>query len=258
MTTHIVTLAFSKPQIAAASWGSLFATIDPRAVGTAVIVDNHYPMHRENWAALLSMMRTPGWWFERTDVLDPGKNLGLAGGYNLAFKHLESVWKPEDLVILCDCDEFMPRFGWADAAARVFAADPTCGWLSLSSAAAEENSHKIGCVEKQLGGERVLIPNNASICHAAVVRVSCLQAIQGITDGRPYYGYSEVVLYPKIKAAGFWQGYLADWRLERSMSNHAADVEYTAYKLRHVDDIGSGREFLGSFEEYLAAKGITS
>ena len=247
MTVHVLTTAFCNANVFCAGMASLRRTVDFAALGVGsrhYVLDNHYPLNAE-----ASTKAIWGYAAEYQDVtiFDAGKNLGLHEGLN----HLLSsiLVADNDIVVGYDADEDPVRAGWIEAMARVMAADPSVGWLSLMAKVLEEQLDHDRVAVRDVGGERVRFPNTSLMNCVVGWRGSMLKAIGKMEEPHAFYGGLEGTMQPKCRKAGYSIGFMADyWTL-----NHRgmADKTYELYKLRHV-----GHElphFPGSFDEWINA-----
>ena len=260
-----ISLAYINPTVIAASLWDYLASCPEGIADEHIIVDNHYPL---DYGGVRLRMEQAQKILPSLTILDPGKNLGLHEGFNYALERVLPGLDDDDLIIAYDLDESPRSTGWLNAMRLVMAADSACGWLSMSSSAIK-TALADAPVRAIVGPARargetsptsasgpthecvaVIVPDRPCINHVCSWRVRALRAVGKLEESRPYYGYLEMVMWPKFKAAGYYQGWLRDFYDQHDAYGPYQDAEYQAYKRAHV--ASSPNTFLGSFEEWLS------
>lgn len=249
MKPYFITMVYSNENIFRAGMRSLRDTENLAELGaTHILLDQRYPIGYEKVEQAISEYReaTP-----EAIIWDAGRNLGLHGGLNYIMERLEQVLKPDDIIFAFDADENPLRSGWCEAMLKVFAADPKCGWLSLTKPHIDEALDAAAVPTIQVGGINVRTFEQNLMNLVCGWRVSAIRAAGVFTEPHAYYGGLEIAMQPKFREAGYWVGWLPDYKAEPH--HDLADKIYTEYKWFHV---GFGQPiFPGSFEEYIHAKG---
>ncbi len=247
MKPYIVTMVYTNEKLFTVGTICLHGTTDVAGLGaTHVLLDQHYPLKGDEVSEAIDSYRlvTP-----EAIVWDAGKNLGLHGGLNYIMERLEQVLRPDDIIIAFDCDESPERAGWADAMLRVFAADPKCGWLSLTTAPIDAELDRMQAPVIEVGGERVRIPEYNLMNVVCGWRVSAIRAAGVFTEPFAWYGGLEIAMQPKFREAGYWVGWMPEYKT--FANHHLADATYQDFKRAHVGF--TQPIFPGSFEEWIAA-----
>ncbi len=242
---HILTAAFANPDVFRASMKSLRDTVDFDALGGGhhLVLNNHYPLRREECNVAIEEYSSQN---SHVVVHDAGKNLGLHDGLSYLLNTL--LLADDDIVIGFDSDEDPQRKGWANAMQRVFAADPTVGWLSLTMKYINEALDQGSVPNERIGGEWVRFPPSPLMNVVVGWRGATIKAMGGkLVEPHRWYGGLESMMQPMCREAGYRVGFLADW----PTLNHRAlsDPIYETYKHHHV---GVAQPiFPGSFEDFL-------
>src|SRR5690606_27407958 len=109
----------------------------PRSRFEHVFVDQHYPVGRE----AVEKFHVEQARHENVTVLDPGRNLGLQGGFNYALDFLRL--NQNDIVFGFDPDCFPTTNGWGWAMEQVLS-DRRVGWVSCWNPHTERETNERG------------------------------------------------------------------------------------------------------------------
>ena len=250
MKVHIWTMVYCNSAVFRAGMQSFQQTVKTLPVESKhVFLDQRYPLNAPDMGSWVWEQQAPPC---STVYMASECNLGLHGGLNKLLEYSTEDLEDEDIIIAYDADEGPLQEGWLDAMLRVFAADSTCGWLSLTASAIDEQLDAMRTPTTVVGGEKVRIPVDCLMNVVCGWRVGALRASGGVfTEPYAYYGGLEIDMQPKFRKAGYWVGWLVDYKTQ---PHHVlSDETYRQYKLAHV-----GFEqptFSGSFEEWLALYG---
>lgn len=208
-----------------------------------MLLDQHYPLRYAETRAELERIAAS---FTGCQIVDPGKNLGLHIGLNYALEqaHAAEPIEDSDLVVGYDPDENPLQAGWLEAMRDVFAAEPKCGWLSLTSKPARDYMLKAGYQKLNLGGREVWRPHYALINHVCGWPMGAIRKVGAFTEPHAFYGGIEVAMQPRYAEHGYFHAYLAEF--EDSSFHHLIDPEYAKWKQAHVHG-----NFAGDFKTFL-------
>lgn len=248
MKVYVASLAFTRPEILRAGLCTFWATTSDGEYESYTIGDAHYPLNYWACKHILRDLELNQYGIKNTSIVDLQKNWGLHANYNKVLGIIPLT--DDDLVVLCDPDEYPAQASWLTAFRVAMEADPKLGWLTLSSVLSDENCERVGYTVQDGGGVRVQIPNDPVINAVCCFRVKALREIGWISEPREFYGYAEIDMIPKLKAAGYKFGCLMDYRLAVNTLGTKQDPEYTAYKRAHVG-FSHDDYYKGSFEDFL-------
>lgn len=248
MRVRVFSLAFANPSILRAGWGAFWATTSHGEYDSFTAGDAHYPLHRGRIRGVLLDLESDLLGIKNPKVVDLLTNEGLDKNYQKLVNGEDLA--DEDLIVLFDADEYPAHAGWLTAFRLAMEADQQLGWLTLSSALSDENCERVGYSVQNGNGVRVQIPNDPVINAVCCFRVGALKATGGFHEPREYYGFFEIDMWPKFKAAGYKMGCLMDYRLAVNTLGTKHDALYTQYKRVHVG-VSHEDYYKGSFEEWL-------
>lgn len=242
MRTVIVTMVFSNKTVFAAGMDRLYRTVAQPF--RHVVYDAFYPLDPPDVAAFVAGAG------ELVTEMTSGKNLGLHGNANHILAKLDPELADEDVVIFYDADEGPTQPGWLAAMEAVFESDPACGWLSLTAPPIIDAFDFNKVAITSIAGVRLRVPPFCMMNLVCGWRVGALRRIGPLTEPHAWYGGLEVDAQPKFRAAGYWVGWLEDFKTQPFTVLH--DETYTRYKRHHGGH--SKPVFPGSFEEWIASE----
>lgn len=243
MKSVFVTMVYANVAVFRAGMQALKDTATPER---HILLDQHYPLgHTETLSAMKEYLAGS----KIAELWDAGKNLGLHEGLNYIFARLEKegTLQDEDVIFAYDADEGPLRKGWSEAMLRIFDADPKCGWLSLTAQGIDDQLNSCAVPVQVVGGEQVRVPNFNLMNVLCGWRVGAIRAAGVFTEPYAYYGGLEIAMQPKFRDAGYWVGWLPEYKTQPQ--HVLSDKNYEAYKRAHVGH--TTPVFPGSFEEYL-------
>ncbi len=208
---------------------------------THTLWDQHYPKDRaEVQRAICEYAENAPY---RVEVRSAGRDVGLVEAFNALIA--AAAPEPTDVVIGVDADTDIERAGWVEAMARVHAADPSCGWLSL--AVKDVKKHQLAThPQQQIGGEavyRLECPLQFDVCSWTGKSLRDV----GEWTGGPYYGGLEVCMWNRFTHKGYWVGIMADYEVQGRVEG--VDPSYLNWKRHHASHILP--HFPGSYAEWL-------
>lgn len=224
MRLAVITLAYNTEAMMRASLKRFEETFGiPRARFEHVIVDQHYPVGREGIKAFLVEQSQN----ENVKILDPGKNLGLQGGFNFALESLKLT--QNDIVFGFDPDCFPRENGWGWAMERVLA-DRSVGWVSCWTPHTERETKERGYSDQVIQGvpvRRVKTPVLNSVC---AWQADFLLAAGGLKDGHKYYGGLECVMWQHLERQARSWVFLKEFHEEYCPDDRLIDPLYRKWK----------------------------
>ena len=220
--TLTISMAYGPPKIIQTSIAQFYRTT--QVPTEHLIVDQCWPLDREEMEHVFGYLaREYG-----CKVVRPGRNLGLAKGFNWA---LEQVPFPDNGgVIGYDPDSWPVTPGWDRAMCDAFVRYPWASWFSLWHPHAER--------ELLAEGRGQVLENDASLVKAksAVMNSVCmfrrgwLRACGGLYEAHHYYGGLEVHMWPKLVEHKTQWLFLKNYREEFWPYPEMIDVNYRAWK----------------------------
>lgn len=221
---YVVTLVFNPVKTMRASFKRVDETIGLRKEDyTRVFVDNHWPVDREAVLELLTERETIG-----DTVLRPDKNLGLAGGFNYAFKEMNM--QKSDTIFLVDPDNFPKEHGWGYAYKKVLE-NPKVGWVTVMS------TNAFNDMSPKPHTEEVIEGYNCYVLGAPIINSMCALKGEfilkfGANEYNPYYGSFECNMWGFLKSENLEWVFLKDFTEESILDIDPTmiDENYKMYK----------------------------
>lgn len=137
------------------------------------------------------------------ELIDPGENLGPAGGYGRAFDHIDEIAQDEDLVLILDDDDPPPSPTVVQelvTAAELAFEEPTVGGIGLRGGQLDLRS---GVIEPRPTGP--IIAEHADHLHGGwlpLYRVGALRCADAF-DRSLFWGFDDLELGRRLTRAGF-------------------------------------------------------
>lgn len=223
MRIVVITLGYNPVEMQRASFKRFEETFGiPRSRFEHLIVDQHYPRDR----AEIQKFYVEQSQNENVRILDPGKNLGLQGGFNYALE--EARLSSNDIVIGFDPDCFPVENGWGWAMERVMA-DRSVAWSSLWGIHTERETKERGFNDYQIQGLNVRRTKTPVVNSVCCWQADFLRAAGGLKDGHKYYGGLECVMWPHLEAQKRSWVFLKDYR-EEAAPEELVDKLYREWK----------------------------
>lgn len=192
-------LCYNEPWVIRESLTQYYKTKSPVTEVTHVLVNHHWPISSAKFEQEIAEISKEFGCI----LLDPGKNLGLARGYNWAVSQMKV---PDDaLVVGYDPDSYPMTPGWDWAALEVMNAVPSIGWVSLMHVHAntELYERRKGDASRFIKGIQITPINAACMNSVCGIRGAFFNHHGGFQEVNPLYGGLEVHTYPKVKEAGY-------------------------------------------------------
>jgi hypothetical protein len=239
-----ISLCHNSPEIIRESIAQYYRTKSQEVDTHHVLVHQHWPVRPHATAkALEQIAKEFG-----CQLIDPGKNLGLARGFNWA---LDQVSFPNNGgVIGYDPDSWPVTLGWDLALCEVMVHRPGTVWASLYHQHAFDEVHGRGKLS-QMGrtqGVKWESIKQAAMNSVCMFSRGWLREIGGLHEEHRFYGGLEVCTWPKIPKEG-WV-FLPEYE-ERPKFFDEQEPLYKAWKWRSHHSAASER-VTGSFAEFLA------
>ena len=238
MNLYAVSIAYGSPEILMSGFAQGKRTMGAQ-VNEWVLVNNHWPLlesyaHEAVYVSTLSEQM-------RAKVVNPDKNIGGHDGLTFGLKALD--FKDHDFILNYDLDSWPVTPGWLTAMVQVMQADPSLGFVALL-----DNRCKTGKKWKveTIAGHQVGFQAEPDMWNVTLFRGLMLR--DGMVADSIYYGFVETAMGKRLEQKGLRMGWLMDFNEDPHPIPHPAI--YTEYKRLHA-----GKEFMGSFEEYLVKKG---
>jgi hypothetical protein len=243
-TVWTISLCYNDPDIIEESMRRLIETTSRDVNNNIVMVDQHWPIDRENTRdKLIRIADDVG-----ATLLDPGKNLGLHGGFNWA---LFSQAIPDNaMVIGYDPDSYPDTPGWDKAMCDLFVADEKIVWMSLwhPHATRELITEKKSKPFERISGHRIREVSAPVINSVCGFRMGFLRATVGLTEPSKFYGGLECAMWESVKKHGRWV-FLEDY-VERLWFHDRVNPDYRDWKWEHAH-----RGYPYDFSHYLSERG---
>lgn len=251
MRVFAITLCFNRQDILKASLDQYAATRNKELPYIHVLVDQKYPLpaHRPAWTLPVDSIPTT------VLVVCPGRNLGLAKGFNLALSEIEKTYgafREEDYIIGYDGDSYPISPGWDMALITALSADPRVVWASLMHKRAEIELAERGYTERMANQVRMWVAHRPCVNSVCAFKASWLKSIGGFIEPQEFYGGLECALWQKMNHKIHDWAYLPDYReCEPEAVPFEQDFLYKDWKWRyaHVGDIKT------DFETWLRSTG---
>lgn len=242
MKVWTISLGYVPARIWEKSLQEYIALKNPAVDYTHIFIDQHYPMGgEENRRQLWDICRRHGVW-----VLDPGRNLGLHGGFNFALDHINL--KDDDIVIGYDPDSKPISPGFDGALVDALRFDDKLAWTSLMSYRVIPELKERGYTERKVRHIDVWVTHRAVVNSVCAWKASFLRSVGGLIEHKHWYGHLEAPMFDRIKSKGLEWGFLPGWHETdelRSMQDpeffrwkwyyshcHAIDYDFTEYVKR--------------------------
>lgn len=198
-------MTFNDISIIERSIARFYATKSPNVEVVHCLIDAHFPMdypnHRKRLEALALKYGCV--------LLDPGKNLGLSGNFNWAWKQFQIPGNAG--VIGYDPDCWAVESCWDEAMCDVIV-EPGMGWVMLhNQGIVNENDPAKPTWRRKIGGHNCLVPGRAIMNSICMWKQEWLVKMAGITEGGGLYGGLESIMYPKLRASGYEMAILEDF-----------------------------------------------
>lgn len=228
--TWAISLLFNDADIIEKSLTQYLATTDSETVETQhVFVWQHWPLEKkstEKRCRNLSDALGAIW-------IDPGRNLGLHDGFNLA---LQIVPIPMNaLVIGYDPDCYPVTPGWDRAMCEVFVSDPSIAWMSLwhQHAQRELVEDKRGLEQTRVAGHRLRVLKSPALNSVCGFRRDWLESVHGLHEGNKYYGGLECTMWEKLQSEKKRWVFLEDFK-EEPRFQEIQNALYREWKWLHA------------------------
>lgn len=246
MAVHAITLAFCNPKILTKSIDAFYATRNrDLLLASHVIVDQHYPLRRDELKQAMAGLP------DACTILDPGRNLGLHGGFNWALQQI----KPDrnDIIIGYDGDSLPLTQGWDMALVRAIEARRSDGhgevvWSTLGNPRTLSDLYSRGFDPVTADGYlRIFLTRTAITNSVCAWRYGWLEDVGFLDEPRAFYGHLEAAMFGKLRLGKKW-AVLPDW-VESDELRDLHDREYVIYKWRHSHT----NDWPGDFESFVRA-----
>lgn len=243
---YVITLCYNTEPMMRASLKRFEETFGiPRNRFKHVFLNQHYPRYQNETKALIQELET----LENTLVLDDGKNLGLAAGWNYCLSKIDL--KPDDIVFAFDPDCFPAVNGWGYAMERVMK-DDNFWWLTCWTPHTERETSERGFVDLEVNGVRVRRTKAACLNSVSCFKGQFLLASAGMHEQNKWYGGFEVSMFPRLVKYGKHWGFLKDFHEEHAPDG-LIDIDYREWKW--VTTHGSERGKQIEYGEWLKKNG---
>lgn len=236
MRIFAVTVCHVLPEIAAFSLtkalrtgGTMISELSPL---NWVVVQNHWPIQKEKTAEIIRDTIAP---MLMARVLEPQKNVGGHGGFNLALERIRLFAEPDDLILCYDPDSNPITQGWFDAMVEVMLADPSLPYVSLMHTDWVEGR---GWSFREVSGKKLAYRETAEAMNVTLYRNGAIP--NGMRAPNAHYGGIEARFF----ADGIKGAYLYDFRETYCPIPHPQ--EYIDWKGAH----GGGRD-KRNFDQYI-------
>lgn len=235
MTTSIIILLYGNHKAIERGFEAIYRT--KKSDFPVYVLNNHYPLWPEGFAEGLQKQ----YGFE---MLDAGRNVGLAGGLNFMLKNTPYT----DLNLLMDCDAVPLTEGWDIALTEVLT-DDTIAWAGIWNEVSYREMDERGFTSVVVNGYICREPKQPGINSISGHKRKWIDDIGGFKDENKFYGGSEVVLHQHVNEKNR-HVFLDDFKEAAAYVIPCLhEDEYTEYKRKHA--IGLGGRFEGSFEDWL-------
>lgn len=246
MKTWLVTPSFCKAALLDDYLKHIYLT-PPKTEFTHVIIDNHYPVDKEqNKKKLKELAREYNCLY-----VDSGQDLGLHRGLNNAM--LRASIRPGDILIGCDPDD-RPSPDFLDIMKEVMLADPKLAVCCLSfSVIFDRIKQGVTFKKMEIAGHDLRVHPGVEMWNIAGFNTHLLGRIGGFSQPNNFYGGIEIDLYKAWTKRDMYYGYLYNVisdALPMDRTNRVFfDPEYRQWKTDHVNG------YKKSFELWLKERG---
>lgn len=241
MRAFCITLCFNKIEIVRKSIARFYESKNPDCGIKHILVDNCYPL--PNRYQIRDQLREIATEYG-CDLLIPGKNLGLHGGWNWAMNQYS--FKDDDVWIGYDPDSYPISPGWDMAllTALVFGGD--VGWASLLNQPATWQVPKQGYSERMIQHIRTWQIDRPAVNSVCAWRGDFLRRSGGLQEPMAYYGHLESAMWTHLRNMNLQWVFLPDWTEDERLKVDE-DTQYKLYKWHHAIT----QKFPGDFESFL-------
>lgn len=249
MKVFAITLCFCNPEILLASVRAFHATRNQDLpLEFHVLVDQHYPLHREEMRRALRQLQEE---IPLIRVMDPGVNLGLHHGFNWAMARLPLT--EQDIVIGYDGDSLPITPGWDMALVRAIEAprpwNQKVVWATLGNPRTIHDINERGYDQDIADGYIELWLTRTAICNSVCAwRYGWLRRVGFLHEPMAFYGHLEAEMWGRLKKDAEAWAVLPGWT-ESDELRKLHDREYTAYKWFHSHT----KDWPGDFESFIDA-----
>lgn len=227
-----ISLCYNDFDIIQKSLQQFYATYGDRVEVEHVLVDQHWPIDKQMHQLKLKEFCK----HNNFIYMNPGRNLGLAKGFNYA---LDNSNIPDNaMVVGYDPDSYPTKENWLDAMCDVFVADQSIGWISLwhQHSSRQLVSEGAGKQQEMIGGWRVNVVNQAVMNSVCGFRMSWLRKTGGLQEPNEYYGGLEVCMFPKLAQHKMRWVFMSDY-FERPELNSPRAYQVYKWKYAHEHSV---------------------
>jgi len=223
---YAITLGFVPARIFEKSMKSFYT--HKTQVIKHIFVDQHYPINKnENKKELVEICKKYG-----LQYLDPGKNLGLHGGFNWAVEQMGG-YNDDDYYIGFDPDSFVLSAGWDMALLTPYLQRNNIGWTSLFNQRSKEDIQSKPFAPHKLGHVYTWQPLQAVMNSICMWSGKFLKATGGLHEPLHWYGLLECDMFERLKANNMEWHFLCDWWEDDSL-RVMQDEDYKIYKWEYA------------------------
>lgn len=243
MTVYAITLCYNRPDIIWSSLKAYHAKATLNLGKNHYLVDNRYPLPSADEASheLKVTAATYG-----ATLLEPGKNLGLAGGFNYALAQLNL--QPDDIVIGYDGDSNPLTLGFDAALVSAIREGHDIAWASTVLPASLEQLRERGYIERTLPSGLVTWEARQAVVNSICAWPGWFLGGKGLEEPNHYYGGLEVRMWERLVSQKKKWVFLPDFREDNEIKLKT-DREYVLYKWVYAHT----HTWIGDFDSYLAA-----
>lgn len=225
---YAVTLGFTPSRTFKKSMEQYYATISKSLEIKHIFVDQHYPINKKkNQTELKKICKDFG-----ITYLDPGKNLGLHGGFNWAVEQMGG-YKSDDYYIGFDPDSYVLSPGWDLALLTPFLHRANVGWTSLMNQRSQEDIKSKPFSPHKLAQVYTWQPHQAVMNSICMWSGKYLSLTQGLHEPLHWYGLLECDMFERLKQYNMEWHFLCDWH-EDDRLRDLQDEEYKIYKWEYA------------------------
>lgn len=227
MKVYVVTLGFVPARIWRRSLDAYHSMRKPDLVYDHYFIDQHYPINEhENRRELWDICCERG-----VNVLDPGRNLGLHGGFNWALERIP--YRDEDIICGYDPDSNPISPGFDGALIHALQFDQRLAWASLFNSRCGPELQQRGYDRRMIGHVESWITRKPVVNSICGWRGSFLRKTGGLHEPSQFYGGLEGDMFWRMKQMGLDWAFLPGWHEDDSLRNFQ-DESYKWWKWRHV------------------------
>lgn len=241
--TQTISLCYNPPAVIEASIDQFYATT---VVETQhLLVDQCWPLEREAMEAVFQRLSQK----YGCEVLRPGKNLGLARGFNWALS--ERPFPRNGMVIGYDPDSWPVTFAWDHAMCEEFVRRPDTAWFSLWHPHAEREllQERRGTVDPS--NPFIVTATSAVMNSVCGFRRGWLEDCGGLYEANNFYGGLESHMWQRLVDHKMKWIFLRDFHEDFWPKPELLDTRYRDYKWLTTH----GGEKQVEFPEWLKLKG---